>query len=128
MTTMAALNDWVFLLARVLFGGVLTFMAIDGFRRLEPRINGARSNGVPFPQYLVPVATGLLLVGGLGTLFWVYPRLAALALAAFFLGVTPVMHAFWKEEPEDRRGQRTQFLKNSAMFAGALLFFYVANS
>lgn len=116
----------LFILARLIFGGVLTYMAIDGFRRNEGRVEGARSKGVPYPEYLVPIATGFLLVGALGIITWILPHIAAICVAIFFIGVTPNMHAFWKEDPENYRGQRTQFLKNSAILAGALLFLYVA--
>lgn len=115
-----------FLLARLLFGGVLTFMALDGFNRNEGRVESARSNGVPNPEFMVPFATSMLLSGSIGILVWRLPRLAAAAVAGFFVGVTPVQHAFWKEDPENRRGQQISFLKNSAMLGGAILFFDTA--
>ena len=51
---------------RLLYGGVLAYMAVDGFRNNETRVDVARSRGVPLPEVLVPAATALLLVANLG--------------------------------------------------------------
>ena len=48
--------------------------------------------------------------------------LAAVAIAAFFVGVTPTMHDFWNMEEDQREQQLIHFLKNIVMLAGALVF------
>jgi len=42
---------------------------------------------------------------------WKAPKLSASAVAAFLLGVTPLMHDFWAVEEEERDGELTSFLK-----------------
>jgi putative oxidoreductase len=87
-------------------------------RRLSERVpavpadteNAVRLNGA------VQLAAGSLLA--LGRL----PRISALAIAATLIPTTVAGHRFWEaEQDEDRKQQRTQFLKNLAMFGGLLI-------
>ena len=116
-----------FKLARVLFGGVLAFTAIDNFRELDDMIAYAESQGAPMADRSVPFTSGSLLFGGLGVAAWKLPRLAAGAVATFLVAITPVMHDFWAKEDEQEREQQTiHFLKNTALLGGALAFLRVA--
>jgi uncharacterized membrane protein YphA (DoxX/SURF4 family) len=50
------------------------------------------------------------------------PRLSALVLAATLVPTTYAGHAFWEiQDPEQRRTQRTQFVKNLSLLGGVLL-------
>ena len=109
-----------FRLARLLFGGLLAFMALDNLQNLEERIGYADAKGVPEPERAVPAATGSLLFGGIGIALWKLPTLAAAAVATFLAGVTPTMHDFWNEEEPQQ--EQIQFLKNAALFGSALAF------
>jgi putative oxidoreductase len=52
---------------------------------------------------------------------WV-PRLAALAIAGSLVPTTLAGHRFWEaDEPQTRKQQRIQFLKNLSMLGGLLL-------
>src|SRR5690349_14413412 len=69
------------------------------------RINGA-----------VQLAGGTLLALG-----WV-PRLAALAIAGTLVPTTLAGHRFWEaDEPQTRKQQKIQFLKNLSMLGGLLI-------
>jgi len=69
------------------------------------RINGA-----------VQLAGGTLLAIG-----WM-PRLAALAIAGTLVPTTLAGHRFWEaDEPQTRKQQRIQFLKNLSMLGGLLI-------
>ncbi|MFC4449289.1 DoxX family protein [Halorussus aquaticus] len=115
-----------FKLARLLFGGVLAFMAVDNFRNLEETVGYAESKGAPMAETTVPAITGSLLFGGLGIALWKLPRLAAGAVATFFVGITPVMHDFWTiDDEEQKQQQMIHFLKNLALLGGALAFLRV---
>ncbi|WP_277542797.1 DoxX family protein [Haloarcula laminariae] len=117
-----------FRLGRLLYGGVLAVMAVDGLRNAESRAQYAEAKGVPMPEVSNKAAHGLLLFGGVGVSLWRLPRLAALAVATFFLGVTPMMHDFWAaDEPEEAQQQQIQFLKNTALFGTALALLGVAS-
>jgi len=69
------------------------------------RINGA-----------VQLAGGTLLAIG-----WV-PRLAALAIAGTLIPTTLAGHRFWEaDEPQTRKQQKIQFLKNLSLLGGLLI-------
>jgi uncharacterized membrane protein YphA (DoxX/SURF4 family) len=107
---------------RAVFGGVLAFMALDNLRNVEEMVGYAESKDVPAAERLVPLSSGLLLVGSLGVVLGSFPRLAAGAIAAFLVGVTPEMHDFWNREESEREQQLIHFLKNTALLGTALVF------
>jgi uncharacterized membrane protein YphA (DoxX/SURF4 family) len=115
------------LLGRSLYGGVLAYMAVDGFRNNDKRVAVAEEKGVPMPDVLVPFVTGMLLVANLGIVLWRLPRAAAGALVVFFLGTTPAIHDFWTMEGKERQGNKINFLKNLALLGGALVFLDAAS-
>jgi len=106
---------------RALYSGILAYMAIDGFRNNEKRVEIAAKSGVPLPEVAVPFATAMLLVANLGILLWKYPRASAGAVVLFFLGTTPVIHDFWTMEGEDRQANKINFLKNCALLGCSLI-------
>jgi uncharacterized membrane protein YphA (DoxX/SURF4 family) len=108
-------------LGRTLYSGVLAYMAIDGFRHNEKRVEAAAESGVPLPEYTVPFVTGMLFVANLGILLWKYPRASAGALVVFFLGTTPVIHNYWTMEGAERQGNKINFLKNLALLGCSLM-------
>ena len=115
-------RDALFLLARILFGGVLAFMGIDNLRSLEEPTGYAESKDVPAAEKAVPLSSGMLVAGGVGIVLWRLPALAAASVASFLIGVTPMIHDFWNHEDDERVNQQIHFLKNLALIGGALGF------
>ncbi len=115
------LSGELFLLGRLLFGGVLAFMGLNHFMDLETMAGYAEFKGLPAPRFSV-VASGVLLVfGGLGIVLGAFPVIAAGGLAVFLLVSAVTMHDFWTvEDPEEKQSEMTGFLKN-AYGAGAAL-------
>lgn len=109
------------LLGRTLYSGVLAYMAVDGFKNNEKRVEVAQSKDVPMPEVLVPAATALLLVANVGLLLWKYPRASAIVLIVFFLGTTPKIHDFWNMEGKERNNNKINFCKNLALLGGAIV-------
>ncbi|ELZ41745.1 hypothetical protein C471_05791 [Halorubrum saccharovorum DSM 1137] len=107
-------------IGRALYSGVLAYMAVDGFRSNDKRVEVADEKGVPMPDVLVPFVTGMLFVANLGIVFWKLPRAAAGALVVFFLGTTPAIHDFWTMEGKQRHDNKINFLKNLALLGGAI--------
>ena len=66
---------------------------------------------------------GLVHLGAGSTMaLGILPRLSALALAISLLPTTAAGHRFWEiADPQQRRMQRTQFLKNAAILGGLLI-------
>ncbi|NIC00514.1 DoxX family membrane protein [Halobacterium sp. R2-5] len=111
------------LLSRLLFASGLVTLALRNLNDLEGRIAYADAKGVPFAERLVPAASGLLLGGSLGIGLWKLPRLAAGSVAAFLVGVTPLMHDFWAADEESRDEEVTSFLQNVTLLGAAVAFY-----
>jgi uncharacterized membrane protein YphA (DoxX/SURF4 family) len=109
-------------LGRLLLGLGLALQASEDFRDMDDTIEYAESAGVPAPELLAPLASGMMLVSGLGLAFWRLPRLATGAVVTFLTVVTATMHDFWNADEDDRDGERLAFFGNLAMLGGALAF------
>ncbi|WP_144925128.1 DoxX family protein [Halorubrum salsamenti] len=114
-------------IGRALYGGVLAYMAVDGFKNNEKRVAVAEEKGVPMPDVLVPLVTGMLFVANLGVVLWRFPRASAGALIVFFLGTTPSIHDFWTMEGKARHDNKINFLKNVALLGGAVMLLDAAD-
>lgn len=110
----------LFLVARVLFGGVLAFTGLNHFLDLENMAGYAEAKGIPAPTVSVALSGVVLVAGGLGVALGVFPALAAGALAGFLLLSTPTMHDFWAVPEAQQQTELTQFLKNVGLFGASL--------
>ncbi|WP_266080091.1 DoxX family protein [Haladaptatus caseinilyticus] len=122
-TTGTAVSETTaFRVARLLYGGVLVLTAISGLRNIDAQAGYAESKGIPLPEESVVSSHGLLLLGGIGISIWRLPALAASAVVAFFVGVTPTIHDYWAHDGQERQNERNHFLKNAALAGAALAF------
>lgn len=111
----------LFLLARVLFGGVLAFMGLNHFTNLDDMAGYAGMKGVPAPRLAVAFTGGLLALGGLSIVLGAFVVLGAGALALFLLASAVGMHDFWTvEDPQRQQTEMTQFLKNVTLAGAAV--------
>lgn len=108
-------------LGRIALGLGLAFQASEDFRDVEDTVEYAESAGVPMPALLAPLASGTMVLAGVGIALWRLPRLATGAAATFLTVVTLTMHDFWNEDPDDRKGDRLAFFGNLAMLGGVLM-------
>jgi len=123
----AAGTGELFLLARLLFGGVLAFTGLNHFMDTDSMAGYAEFKGLPAPRASVLLSGGLLVFGGLSLAAGVYPTIGAGGLAVFLLVSGLTMHDFWAAEGEDKQTEMTQFLKN-VYGTGAAVAFLVAAS
>jgi putative oxidoreductase len=118
----------VFLVGRLLF--VYLFVE-SGFMNLiakREQIEQAEGKDVPEPELAVRAAGTLAVVGGISIALGLWGDVGAVAVATFLVGVTPVMHAYWREtEAPRKRAQRINFMKNVGLLGGALVLFYTWN-
>jgi putative oxidoreductase len=110
------------LLGRAMFGGFFLYNGINHFTSRQMLIEYARGKQVPAPSAAVAASGALLVAGGLSLLAGVRPKVGASLVAAFLLGVSPKMHAFWKEtDAQQRMHELVTFTKNMALVGGAML-------
>ena len=80
------------------------------------------ANGVPMPELMFTLAAACELTAGLCFIIGLHVRLVATLLALFTVGVSVVLHAFWKETGHEQFVQMLMFMKNIATAAGILAF------
>jgi|AntDeeMetagen192_2_1112575.scaffolds.fasta_scaffold00089_3 uncharacterized membrane protein YphA (DoxX/SURF4 family) len=114
------------LAGRLLFGGLLVYQGLNHFVATEMLSGYAQSKGVPAAGFGVVASSVILVLGGLGIVFGVYPVVAAGMLAVFFLVVTPFMHDFWAVTEDQRQGEMTHFLKNVELLGASLIVLVIA--
>jgi uncharacterized membrane protein YphA (DoxX/SURF4 family) len=81
-----------------------------------------RSKQVPAADLAVLFSGAMLLAGGFSLITGVRPKLGSTLVAGFLLGVSPMMHAFWRSENDQERAQEfVNFTKNLALLGAASL-------
>jgi uncharacterized membrane protein YphA (DoxX/SURF4 family) len=118
----------LFLLGRLLFGGVLAFTGLNHFLNVEQMAPYAEAKGLPAPAAAVYGSGGLLVVSGVLVILGAYPVVAAGALATFLVGSAVLMHDFWAAPDDQVQDEMTQFLKNIALAGGAVSLLSVAGT
>jgi len=111
----------LFLLGRVVFGGFFLYNGINHFMQLKGLAQYAGAKKVPAPEVAVGASGALLLIGGASIVLGLKPKIGALAIVAFLMSVSPMMHDFWtSEDPQDRMNNMIHFMKNMALLGAAL--------
>ncbi len=120
---LASLARYLAPLGRAAFAAIFIFAGTTHF---SPQTIGyAAQQGVPLPQVLVPVSGLMALAGGLSVLLGYRAKIGAWLLVAFLVPVTVMMHNFWAvTDPMMAQMQMAMFMKNLALFGGALLIAY----
>lgn len=112
----------LFLLGRILLGGMFSYYGLNHFINTAAMAQYAASKGVPTPELAVIVSGALLVAGGLSVLFGMWPQIGAACLGLFLVGVTPVMHNFWDvPDPAQRMNEMAHFMKNMALLGGVMM-------
>jgi len=109
-------------LGRIALGAGLALQASEDFRDMDDTVEYAESAGVPMPELMAPLASGMMVFAGACIAVWRLPRLATGAAATFLAVVTATMHDFWNADEDDRSGERLAFFGNLAMLGGVLAY------
>jgi putative oxidoreductase len=110
-------------IGRALFALIFIMSVLSHFS--SQTIEYARQQGVPWPEFLVPVSGILALVGGLSVLLGYRAKVGAGLLVIFLVPVTLMMHDFWTvEDPTMAMVQQVMFFKNVALLGAALILAY----
>lgn len=118
-------------IARTLIAGIFIVSGWEALENPKPKERAAEDVGVPIaekvgmttdPVDLVRLNGATQIGAGIMLAFGWVPRLAAMALGASLVPTTLAGHQFWNlEDPEQRRFQRIQFLKNASMLGGLMM-------
>jgi uncharacterized membrane protein YphA (DoxX/SURF4 family) len=109
-------------LGRAIFGGFFLYNGINHFVKRRHLAGFAEMKGVPKPDLAVELSGAMMIVGGLSLLTGYKSRIGSALITAFLAGVSPQMHAFWKEQdPQRRQGEMVNFTKNVALAGAALI-------
>lgn len=120
------MTDILFLVGRLLFGGLFLYNGINHFTNYATLRGYCAYKKVPLPD-VATVLSGLwLVISGASVVAGVRPEVGLVMIAVFLLGVTPKMHDFWTaHDPQARMGEFINFTKNFAMLGAALALLMV---
>jgi putative oxidoreductase len=109
-------------ITRVLIAGVFIHGGWNAFKEPAKRAKQAEKLGLPKADRMVQANGLAMAAGGAALGLGVVPRAAAAGLIASLIPTTLAGHRFWEEEdPQARRMQLTQFLKNLGLIGGLVL-------
>ncbi len=112
----------VFIIGRLLFGGFFLMSGLNHLKNPGGMLGYAAAKGVPYPKLAVLGTGALLLAGGIGVIFGVYPTVSLLLILLFLLPTSFIMHAFWQETDKNlKMNEKINFLKNLALAGAALM-------
>lgn len=118
---------YLFLFARILFGGFFIIEGVNHFTKTSNYAQQARARRLPAPAAAVLASGTLIVVGGASILLGLFPVIGFWCIVAFLVGVTPMMHSFWSiRDPGQRAIEKAQFLKNVALLGAALMMIVFA--
>lgn len=110
------------LAGRAIFGGYFIYNGVNHFTNRQMMADYARSKGVPAPAVAVAVSGAMIVAGGISIISGAWPKLGAGLISTFLLGVSPQMHAFWKEEDQQAQmAEMVNFTKNMALVGASLM-------
>jgi uncharacterized membrane protein YphA (DoxX/SURF4 family) len=113
----------MFLLGRILYGGMLAIMASAHFFQTKNLAQYAAMKKTPMPTFAVLGSGAFLLAGALSILFGYYTELGVVCLTVFFLPTTVMMHNFWADkDPMMKQTNMAMFLKNSIIMGAGWMF------
>src|SRR5262249_54744485 len=98
------------------------YSGLEHFMNHATLVPFAAMHGVPAPELAVFGTGALILAGGLSIMTGFVPKVGATLIAIFLIGVTPIMHAFWRDaDAMQRANDLVNFTKNIALLGGACL-------
>ncbi|MGD9724637.1 MAG: DoxX family protein [Pirellulales bacterium] len=112
---------WAAPIGRALLALIFILSAVGKLQQWQGTAQMMTDRGLPAADALLSIAVGLELVGGVMVLLGLYARWGALALLAFLVPVSIVMHNFWAQPEAQQMPEFINFMKNVSI-AGGLTF------
>lgn len=105
-------------LGRLLLSAIFLMSSLNKLLHWSQTTSQMEREGIIAVPFFLAMAVVLELGGGISVLLGLKARLGALALLAFLVPVTLVMHDFWQYESPQRMEQMIHFSKNLAIMGG----------
>lgn len=107
---------------RILLSSIFLASAASKITDWQQPAQMMNDQGLPAVSVLLSVAVALELIGGASVLLGFYARFGALALLAFLIPVSAMMHDFWTlPDGPERMGQMISFMKNVSIAGGVIM-------
>ncbi len=111
----------LFLLGRIVFGGYFVYSGVNHYLHHGMMKGYAASKGVSAPHVAVPGTGTMIVAGGASIVTGFQPKIGALLIIGFLVGVSPKMHDFWNIEDQGQQmNDMINFTKNMALIGAAL--------
>ena len=113
--------DELFLLGRILLGGMFFLFGLNHLFQFEGMTAYATAKGVPFPRLGVILGVCALLPGSASLVFGIYPTIGAWLLIGFLVPTTVLIHNFWAmTDLASHTMETVNFYKNIGLLGGVI--------
>jgi uncharacterized membrane protein YphA (DoxX/SURF4 family) len=112
------MTDVGLLIARLMMSLVFLFSGLDKALNWSSGLAEIEAAGLPFPSLMLAATVITQLGGGLSLALGLWTQLGALALAAFTVVATVLLHDFWNASGEAWGHQFTTFMEHVAIVGG----------
>jgi uncharacterized membrane protein YphA (DoxX/SURF4 family) len=112
----------LFMVGRIILGAYFIMSGVTHFQKTDMLTGFAQSRGVKGARALTIISGVVLLLGGVAIILGLMPRPALLALAIFLTLAAFMIHHYWTiHDPQQKAGERINFMKNLALAAALLM-------
>ncbi|PGL71021.1 DoxX family protein [Bacillus sp. AFS055030] len=116
----------IWLIGRVLFGVYFIMVGFNHFSNFQGLKQASQYKKIPMPGTSVIVSGLMLIIGGATILTGFYVGLGVLLLVLFLVISAFTVHNFWTlEDPMQKMGEQTQFMKNIALASVVLMLLQI---
>jgi putative oxidoreductase len=115
------LASGLFIVGRVLLGGIFAFAGLRHFVNLTPLTTALEQRGVAAPRAVLLAGTAFQIVAGLALMLGIFVTLASLGLIVFTIVASLLLDNFWDKQGAERIAVTNSFYKNVGLVGGLML-------
>jgi putative oxidoreductase len=116
----------IFLIGRILFGGVFLMFGIMHFKNKKNMIEYIKTKDVASPELANLMAGLMLVIGGGLIILGIFSEIAAVILIVFLIGASVTMHNFWAiKDEKDKQMQMIHFMLNVALIGASFMVIFI---
>jgi putative oxidoreductase len=119
----ASTADILLLIARVMIGWLFLSSGWSKLTNIQGFVSYLTNLKAPAPEIMSWIGAGVEFLVGLLLILGLATRYAALLCALFLIVATFLAHRYWEYPAAQMAAQKTNFLKNIAIFGGVLALF-----